>query len=459
MIIYSYTFPALIAFLSKIAILIYSLRAKLGNFQTRLFIGVLLQSMLINMIEIAGFQKILSPEHALISHYAVHITMLAFLAQLAALIAFDGLAIRFAAKIGMVLYGYAAVLEYLLLFTPLLISGVEPLGSYTFTRTAGPLFWTYEIFVLICVLALVGLPVWGMRNNPSPVVKSRCKLWMVLSVPLTALILAIVILLHLEIRWFNATVTTPLVMAIFMALIAYAVHHHRLIDPDIYLPWSHLKKSKSQLYAQLAALGNVIPNIRSTDSLLERFASILKCPVGLIGQETRLSGVHMNSSWSRIPRGSLHDIHQMVIANEIRESNPALHNLMTQHRLAAIVPFFRHSNEVRHWLLLGESFSRSISLPRDFREMEPLFGKMAGALLDSRMKIEHRAKRTKTAPSTTQFYEEARKKLPLSTAVADFEAELIRHALASCKGNQAKAARLLGIRSNTLHYKIARYGL
>lgn len=459
MIIYSYTFPALIAFLSKIAILIYSLRAKLHNFQTRLFIGALLQSMLINMIEIAGFQKILSPEHALISHYAVHITMLAFLAQLAVSIAFDGLAIRFTAKIGVILYGYAAVLEYLLLFTPLLISGVEPLGGYTFTRTAGSLFWTYEVFVLICVLTLVGLPVWGMRNNPSPVVKSRCKLWVVLSVPLTALILAIVILLHLEIRWFNATVTTPLVMAIFMALIAYAVHHHRLIDPGIYLPWSHLKKSKSQLYTQLAALGSSIPNIRDIDTLLERFASILKCPVGLIGQETRMFGAHMNTSWSRIQRGSLHDIRQMVIANEIRESNPVLYDLMTQHKLAAIVPFFRHSNEVRHWLLLGESFSHSVSLPRDFREMELLFGKMAGVLLDSIMRIEHRTKKTKDISSAILQCEQTRKNLPLSTAVAEFEAELIRHALTSCKGNQAKAARLLGIRSNTLHYKITRYGL
>ena len=28
-----------------------------------------------------------------------------------------------------------------------------------------------------------------------------------------------------------------------------------------------------------------------------------------------------------------------------------------------------------------------------------------------------------------------------------------------CGGNKAKAARLLGLRANTLHYKIERYGL
>jgi DNA-binding NtrC family response regulator len=39
------------------------------------------------------------------------------------------------------------------------------------------------------------------------------------------------------------------------------------------------------------------------------------------------------------------------------------------------------------------------------------------------------------------------------------EATLIAQALKYCNGNKSEAARLLGIRPNTLHYKLERFGL
>ena len=47
----------------------------------------------------------------------------------------------------------------------------------------------------------------------------------------------------------------------------------------------------------------------------------------------------------------------------------------------------------------------------------------------------------------------------LEEHVAAFEAHLIAQTLKRCQGNKSKAARLLGLRPNTLHYKIERYGL
>ncbi len=48
---------------------------------------------------------------------------------------------------------------------------------------------------------------------------------------------------------------------------------------------------------------------------------------------------------------------------------------------------------------------------------------------------------------------------PLDERVARFEANIIRDALNHCHGNKAQAARLLGLRPNTLHYKLERYGI
>lgn len=47
----------------------------------------------------------------------------------------------------------------------------------------------------------------------------------------------------------------------------------------------------------------------------------------------------------------------------------------------------------------------------------------------------------------------------LDEHVADYEARIIAETLKTCGGNKSKAARLLGLRPNTLHYKLTRYGL
>lgn len=47
----------------------------------------------------------------------------------------------------------------------------------------------------------------------------------------------------------------------------------------------------------------------------------------------------------------------------------------------------------------------------------------------------------------------------LADLVSTFEAQIIEDAVRRCDGNKSRAARLLGLRSNTLHYKMERYGL
>lgn len=61
--------------------------------------------------------------------------------------------------------------------------------------------------------------------------------------------------------------------------------------------------------------------------------------------------------------------------------------------------------------------------------------------------------------STTQSIELANHERSLDELVAEFESGIIQQTLDRCDGNKAKAARVLGLRPNTLHYKLERYGL
>jgi DNA-binding NtrC family response regulator len=47
----------------------------------------------------------------------------------------------------------------------------------------------------------------------------------------------------------------------------------------------------------------------------------------------------------------------------------------------------------------------------------------------------------------------------LAAAIDALEERMIREVLASCDGNMSEAARRLGLRPNTLHYKMKRYGV
>jgi DNA-binding NtrC family response regulator len=49
--------------------------------------------------------------------------------------------------------------------------------------------------------------------------------------------------------------------------------------------------------------------------------------------------------------------------------------------------------------------------------------------------------------------------IKLDDAVRRFESNIIRQALLITSGNQARAARLLGIKPNTLNYKVKLYNL
>lgn len=335
MVIYPYTLPAIFAFLPKIVILVLSLRAERQNFQTRLFIMAVALSMTVNVVEIAGLQKLLAGNPVLVLYYAAHIMMLAVLVQLAVSVSLDRLSADLFSKIGITIYGYALLLEGLLIFTPWLVAGAESLGGYTYTRIPGPLYWIYELFVLASMLAITLLPAWGLRRGRDIAARNRCKLWLIFSAPIAILILAVIVLLHLGFRWFNFSVTAPLLVAALLAAVGYAVHHQRPIDLNFYLPGSRLKKSKADLYAKLDAFSQTIPRFRAVDALLEHFAGILECPVALIGTHAPLYSSASLPPFDRFPHSVLHNIDKMVVANEIREGSPQLHKHMVRHGVAA----------------------------------------------------------------------------------------------------------------------------
>ena len=481
MIIYVYSIPAILALFAKVFILYFSRHAEIQNTQTRIFRAIVILSLLQNIAELLILQKPFENgfHYGGITFYITSALMLALLMRITISISFDNYRTSRFLLLYALIYGYALLVAALLLFTPWIVAGFQDLNGYTSLRIPGPLMWMFDGFILASCLAAIFLPVWGLRTEQSSIARVQCKIWIATAMPLMVLVITIIVLLELKIRLFNATVTTPLLVALSLAAVGYALHNRRIVEPDFYIPWTKARKFKTKLYSNLAALGRDVHQYSTIQAALSRLSEILKCPLTFFGAETSaLAGVYHHGDQIHFPRSELKAIERMVVAGEIRDLNPHVYELMKKYHVAAIVPFFCSSERACCWLLLGESFSRRVYTPRDFEEVEKLFRKMAGLFLDKMLEISVKSGRPQAQPRSSENHDallhtgydmsahapsampapaDPAKALPAS--IAEYEEALIRQALVRCNGNQAQAARLLGVRPNTLHYKIERYGL
>ncbi|HLD14277.1 MAG TPA: helix-turn-helix domain-containing protein [Burkholderiales bacterium] len=479
---YHYSIPAALALVAKLLILYFSQAAKVQNVQTRLFRMAVLFSILLSVSELIVLQKPFanSSYYGGIAYYAFSIPMFALLTHLAISIGFENFHARRFLPFRIAFYGYVLFLEALLLFTPWIVSGAKDFNGYSATRVPGPLIGLYDWFMIANCLALVFVPIRGLKHHGPGVARSRCQLWLAGSIPLGLLFIAVIVLLNLRVQWFNATVTAPLLIAALLVASGYAVHNHRIVELGFYLPWSKTRKAKCAFYSRIAILGQEISKLPSVETLIQRLADILSCPVVLVGDSLPVSAiVGLDKTITGFPPTELGGINRFLVADEIRDSYPRIHSLMLKHRVAAVVPFFPHSSMASCWLLLGEPFSRRIYSNRDFKAVEELFDKMSGLFLDKLLELGARLEtsRARTAEFENKYpliqkqlqdtvrsahvspQDETHPTKTLQDSVAEFEAALIAQALQLSKGNQAEAARLLGLRPNTLHYKMERYEL
>jgi hypothetical protein len=337
-----YAIPAVIALLTKVGLLAYAWRSPVRDNRTSLFVLAVITSLFLNILEIATFlfSSDAVARYAGYLYYAALLLLLSLLCHLTVQVTFENLSGHLRTWFPIAVYGYAALLLMLLAFTSSLISGFEWLGGYTPTRIAGPLFWLVEAYSVVTLLTILLLPLEGLHSN-SGRVRSRCQIWMLAAAPSCLLIIVVLVLLHWNIRWFNASVTLPIPMALLLTAIAYCLYSRRVFEPAGFVPFSRIRRIKEELYAGLHALQERSSTVSSVQKLLADMSETLECPVWLIRLDGKVySGNDMAQALADFPRSDLQGIQGMVVSED---SNQRLRILMSQHRLGAIVSLFPHS--------------------------------------------------------------------------------------------------------------------
>ncbi|HEX9627240.1 MAG TPA: helix-turn-helix domain-containing protein [Acidiferrobacterales bacterium] len=475
-----YALPAILAFIGKLGVLYYAWRSTTRkNYQTRLFIVEVLLSLALSMVEIIVLQgraHDMAPVGLMAwlgdVYFIISVPLIAILTLLAVSLAFDRPTAGTKLLVYGWVYGYSGLVMGLLVATSWVVAGFAPFSTYTYTHVPGPLYWMYEWFLVINLTLMTLLPVYGLREGRSELARSQCKLWIVTATPLATLIVAIVIMLHFGLTIINSTVTVPLLLALHLAAVGYVVHNTRIIDLDFYRPGSRVRRQKTAFYRRLLEFLQTCPPVGSKQEIVDRLSELLGCPVALANGRTSCRSGDSGELMAQIPLDMLETNNRIIIAQEIRNAHPQVHALMERYEVAAIFALYPYSRAGAHWLILGSGFSTQVHTPMDFRVVGLLLERAAGWCLDNTLADLSRNsgvyRKTPNVEGATANFSGCIRSgskptvsaaLSLDKQIAEIECQIIRDALECCEGRQAEAARMLGIKANTLHYKMRRCGI
>ncbi|HLQ24486.1 MAG TPA: helix-turn-helix domain-containing protein [Acidiferrobacterales bacterium] len=518
-----YEIPSLLALIFKLVLLAYAAKSPVKNSLTRIYLILLVLMFCFDFVEFTGLTlyKLYGFDIDLanlfgVSHFIFLIAFIAVMLHISLLLGLDAEALRGRERYLFLLYLPVIFLEYLLLFTDELVIGFKPY-LYTILCNPGPLYFLFETYaVLYLVAALVNL-IYGARRTRFPVIsRTRNRLWLLALAPSTLLLSYLIIANHFGWTRLASTFYFPITLTFFLVITTYATHRYRLFEIEFYIPWSKVRKRKTAFYGRIQAIIAEIADLRSVREILQLLANTLRCPVALVGgprpmvaaiegPQPAVATAREALTLAEFPREALEKIDRIVIAHEIAEAMPQTYALMKRHGAAAIVPFHPHSGAAANWMLLGEQFSEQVYTPLDFKVVEALFDRIAERFLDKLLLLRsqlaeayqdlrdyHRrlavawadkeANRKALAAVETEIRElrarnavllrerftliETDRPAPIVTPektldeyLVEYEANIIKQTLAYCDGNRSEAAQLLGLRPNTLHYKMKRLGL
>jgi hypothetical protein len=376
--------PAIVALAIKVVIFFYARQSPTHNKKTQLFLGGVFALAIQDIAEIAHFYLLAMgywPTFEFRLFYAAGIVALAIMFNLALCVAVEDIWPRASNRLAWVWYCYATVLIIQLFTGTNLITGFERIGN-CMTRIPGPAYVAFELYAIGGCLMILTLFSYGTMRQDTGAKRSRNALLLVATLPSVILITTLFGLLRFDVKWTNATVVLPLAVTVFLVVSAYAIYQHRIFDIQLFIPWSPARRRKTAFHRRVRQLISEIAELPSANQIVRRLSDTLNCPVVLLGPNRVVYAGEPAQEMSQFSPQELGDIDHIVVANEIVESRPQVYQHMKQHGVAAIVPFYPHSESVSGWLLLGDNFNEQVHSPLDFRLVEELFGKMSELFLD-----------------------------------------------------------------------------
>lgn len=402
---YIHELPSFVALIFKLILLVYAAKSTVKNSVTKVYMALLVLLSLFNFVEFTGinylarngFDEVVNQFGFV--YFFLLIPAIAVMLHISIRLSFDSTVSYLKKNYLFLLYIPVLLLEFLLIFTDQLIAGFAPF-KYSILRVPGPLYFIFETFATVYMLAATFNLLHGARNQRTALARTRNRLWLLALAPIVLVVIYLITANHFGWTKLTSTFYFPIAITFFLLVTTYATYRYRLFAIELYIPWSKIRKRKTAFYNRIRAMIAEIADLGAVNNAVERLAETLRCPVALVSTNKSILAVAGESqNMPEISRDILHKYDHIVVANEIADSAPETYAAMKNHGVAAIVPFYPHSQTASGWLLLGDSFGEEVYTPLDFRMVEQLFDKMADLFLDKLLTM-----RTQLATAHNQIH-------------------------------------------------------
>lgn len=390
MTLYFQEIPSLVALIFKAVLIGYAARSDARNLVTRVFLALLVLLSVFNLIELSGIHYYYSRNRefdAIVAsfgyaYFATFIPIAAIILHVSLALSVDPAGRESWNRLYWLVYLPVIPLEYLLFVSNNLIAGFVPFKD-SIIRDPGPLYFLFETYNVVYLSASLVNLLYGARGSRQPAItRTRNRWWLFGLMPMLLMIVYLTVADYVGWPRFTSTFFIPIGITFFLCVSTYAIHQHRLFDIEFYIPWSNVRKRKTAFYDRVRAMIAEIADLGSINQTIERLSDTLRCPVALVGGPKPVLATADGPNMVAMPIEQLRRVDHILVANEIADSMPQVHRTMRQHGVAAIVPFYPHSQNAASWLLLGDLFSEQVYSRLDFRMVEQLFDKMADLFLD-----------------------------------------------------------------------------
>lgn len=402
--LYYQEIPSLVALIFKFVLLGYAAQSATKTNLARLFLAFLVLLSLFNIVELGGMHYYyprgldVVVERFGFAYVGLMVLIIAAILHISLKISIDSANHPRWYRYFWLLYLPAVPLLSLLFFTDKLVLGFEPFKD-SILRKPGPLYFLFETYVVVYLLASLVNLLYGARTSRSPIIaRMRNRLWLLALSPFFLMFMYLILASYVGWPRFTSTFYFPIGITFFLCVTTYAIHEHRLFDIEFYIPWSKVRKRKTAFYGRIRAMIAEVADLGSVNEAVDRLADTLRCPVALVGGPKPVFAAAGGPNMAAMPMEQLRGVDHIIVANEIADHMPQVHTIMKQHGVAAVVPFYPHSENAASWLLLGDSFSEQVYSRLDFRMVEQLFDRMADLFLDKLL-----AMRTQLAEARSQI--------------------------------------------------------
>jgi hypothetical protein len=298
-----YVLPALTALLVSIVVFFAAVQ---GPTRSKVFSGMIFVFICLSVCEVVSFFEFFKAgrlSYLMRAYYSIS------LLGLCSVFAYVLSVVRSSAKrVLLSVYLSALFLSVLIIFSDIIIAGIEPLG-HTRTAIRGDMYYIFQGFALMMLGLIIASLVRGYLQPKDHLMQIQCSYSLIAILPLLIANLGLLLVMAIGYN-VNAAIVMPVVLVAFILITLVGESKHRITDVRRFMPYSAERHTSNQIMEIFSSFSRDEISYRNGISDIERLLVLHK-------YQKNGGNASATAQLMKMPRSSLYSIfHRLGIDPE-----------------------------------------------------------------------------------------------------------------------------------------------